>query len=75
MKKTLLIALTLIILTLFVFSGDILLKINESILGKLFFVIIIILYAQENTFYGLLIAIVFFVVIEKFTYSYYGSSL
>ncbi len=71
MKQTLLIALTFIILTLFIFSGNILLKINESVLGKLFFVLIIILYAHEHTIYGLLIAIVFFIVNEKFTYSYY----
>ena len=71
MKQPLLIALTVIILTLFVFSGDILLKINESVLGKLFFVILIILYAHENTLYGLFIAILFFIVNEKFTYTYY----
>jgi len=71
MKQPLLIALTVIILTLFVFSGDILLKMNESILGKLFFVILIILYAHENTLYGLFIAILFFIVNEKFTYTYY----
>jgi hypothetical protein len=71
MKQVLLTGLTLIILSLFFFSQQILLKINESILGKLFFVLIIILYAQENTLYGLFIAIIFFVINEKFTYNYY----
>tara|TARA_Y100000389_G_C17450664_1_gene514565 strand:- start:509 stop:994 length:486 start_codon:yes stop_codon:yes gene_type:complete len=64
-------SLTLIILSLFVFSRDILLKINESILGKLFFVIIIILFAYENTLYGLFVAVIFFVINDKFTYNYY----
>tara|TARA_Y100000816_G_C26081192_1_gene569854 strand:- start:886 stop:1404 length:519 start_codon:yes stop_codon:yes gene_type:complete len=71
MKNILLTALTLIILTLFVFSKNVLLKINESILGKLLFVLIIILFSYENTTYGLFIAILFFIVNEKFTYSYY----
>jgi len=71
MKQVLLTGLTLIILSLFFFSQQILLKINESILGKLFFVLIIILYAQENTLYGLFIAIIFFVINDKFTYNYY----
>lgn len=71
MKNILLITLTLIILTLFVFSKKVLLKINESILGKLLFVLIIILFSYENTTYGLFIAILFFIVNEKFTYSYY----
>tara|TARA_B110000285_G_C15103486_1_gene606480 strand:- start:1203 stop:1697 length:495 start_codon:yes stop_codon:yes gene_type:complete len=76
MKRTLLLSLTFIILTLFIFSGDILLKINDSILGKLFFVCIIMLYAHEHTLYGLIAAIAFFVVNEKFTYAYYeGMSL
>lgn len=71
MKNQLLMALTLIILSLFVFSRDILLKINESILGKLFFLIIIILFAYENTLYGLFVALIFFVINDKFTYNYY----
>ncbi len=71
MKNQLLMSLTLIILSLFVFSRDILLKINESILGKLFFVIIIILFAYENTLYGLFVAVIFFVINDKFTYNYY----
>jgi hypothetical protein len=71
MKNQLLMALTLIILSLFVFSKDILLKMNESILGKLFFLIIIILFAYENTLYGLFVAIIFFVINDKFTYNYY----
>lgn len=71
MKTQLLMTLTLIILSIFVFSRDILLKMNESILGKLFFLIIIILFAYENTLYGLFIAILFFVVNDKFTYNYY----
>jgi len=54
-----------------VFSKNVLLKINESILGKLLFVLIIILFSHENTTYGLFIAILFFIVNEKFTYSYY----
>jgi len=71
MKNQLLMALTLIILSLFIFSRDILLKMNESILGKLFFLIIIIVFAYENTLYGLFVAIIFFVVNDKFTYNYY----
>ena len=71
MKNQLLMALTLIILSLFVFSRDILLKINESILGKLFFLVIIILFAYENTLYGLFVAVIFFMINDKFTYSYY----
>ena len=71
MKNQLLMALTLIILSLFVFSKDILLKMNESILGKLFFVIIIIVFAYENTLYGLFVAVIFFVINDKFTYNYY----
>jgi hypothetical protein len=71
MKNQLLMSLTLIILSLFVFSRDILLKINESILGKLFFVIIIIVFAYENTLYGLFVAVIFFVINDKFTYNYY----
>jgi hypothetical protein len=71
MKNQLLMALTLIILSLFVFSRDILLKINESILGKLFFLVIIILFAYENTLYGLFVAVIFFMINDKFTYNYY----
>ena len=71
MKNQLLMALTLIILSIFVFSKDILLKMNESILGKLFLLIIIILFAYENTLYGLFVAIIFFVINDKFTYNYY----
>jgi len=71
MKNQLLMALILIILSLFIFSNDILLKMNESILGKLFFLIIIILFAYENTLYGLFVAIIFFVINDKFTYNYY----
>ena len=56
MKQNLLITLAILILILFMFSGDILLKINESVLGKIFFTILIILYAHENTMYGLFIA-------------------
>jgi hypothetical protein len=57
MKNQLLMALTLII--------------NESILGKLFFLVIIILFAYENTLYGLFVAVIFFMINDKFTYNYY----
>lgn len=74
-KQYLLITLTILILSLFVFSGDLLLKINEHVLGKIFFTILIILYAHENTMYGLFIAILFFIVNEKFTYAYHENMI
>lgn len=75
MKQYLLITLAILILILFMFSGDVLLKINESVLGKIFFTILIILYAHENTMYGLFIAILFFIVNEKFTYAYHENMI
>lgn len=70
MKNNLLILLAFIIVSIYVLQPEILARLNDSILGKFLFIVIIILFAKTNTIIGLFVAILFFIVNDNIKYTF-----
>ena len=70
MKNNLLILLAFIIVSIYVLQPEILARLNDSILGKFLFIVIIIIFAKTNTIIGLFVAILFFIVNDNIKYTF-----
>ena len=70
MKNNLLILLAFLIVSIYVLQPEILARLNDSILGKFLFIVIIILFAKTNTIIGLFVAILFFIINDNIKYTF-----